>query len=63
VIGLAAAELADVTSTARACALLGKPRASHYRAQQPPAAPAQRPPRASPPNALSVAEQDQVMRR
>ncbi len=61
VIAQAVSGLADVTSTARACALLGRPRASHYRAQQPPAAPAQRPPRASPPNALSVAEQDQVI--
>lgn len=32
VITPAVAELAELTSTAKACALLGKPRASHYRA-------------------------------
>ena len=50
------------TSTARACALLGKPRGSHYRDRQPvPVIPAQRPPRAAPPNALRVAEQDRII--
>ncbi len=60
-IAPAVAELAEKTSTARACALLGKPRASHYRAQQPPVALAQRPPRPAPANALSAAEQDTVI--
>ena len=41
--------LAEQTSTAKACALLGKPRGSHYRDRQPvPLVPAQRAPRASP---------------
>jgi putative transposase len=54
--------LAEQTSTARACALLGKPRASHYRDRRPvPLVPAQRAPRASPPNALSAAEQDEII--
>jgi len=62
VISPAVTELAAVTSIAKACALLGKPRASHYRAQQPPPpVPAQRQPRASPANALTVAEQDAVI--
>ena len=56
--------LAAQTSTAKACALLGKPRASHYRDRRPvPLVPAQRTPRASPPNALTVAEQDQVIQQ
>ncbi len=54
--------LAGLTSTAAACALLGKPRGSHYRDRQPvPLVPAQRAPRASPPNALTRAEQDAVI--
>ncbi len=54
--------LAGLTSTAVACALLGKPRASHYRDRKPvPLVPAQRAPRAAPPNALTVAEQDAVI--
>jgi putative transposase len=54
--------LAEQTSTARACALLGKPRGSHYRDRRPvPVVPAQRAPRASPPNALTPAEQDRVI--
>ena len=57
----AVAELAEHTSVAKACALLGKPRASHYRAQHPPVVPAQRQPRASPANALTTAEQDAVV--
>jgi putative transposase len=62
VISPAVAELAEVTSIARACALLGKPRASHYRAQQPPPeVPAQGTPRPAPANALTVAEQDAVI--
>ena len=54
--------LAGQTCTARACALLGKPRGSHYRDRQPvPLVPAQRTPRPSPPNALSAAEQDELI--
>ena len=53
--------LTGQTSTAKACALLGKPRGSHYRDRRPvPLVPAQRSPRASPPNALTVAEQDRI---
>ena len=55
--------LAGLTSTAKACALLGKPRDSHYRDRRPVAlVPAQRSPRPSPPNALTVAEQDEVIK-
>jgi putative transposase len=55
--------LAEQTSTATACALLGKPRGSHYRDRRPvPLVPAQRTPRASPPNALSPAEQDEIIK-
>ena len=54
--------LAELTSTAKACALLGKPRGSHYRDRAAvPLVPAQRSPRASPPNALTAAEQDEVI--
>jgi len=53
--------LAEHTSVAKACALLDKPRASHYRAKHPPVLPVQRQPRASPANALSSAEQDAVI--
>jgi putative transposase len=53
---------AELKSVARACALLRKPRASHYREQQPaPLVPTQRQPRPAPANALSVAEQDAVI--
>ena len=49
--------LAGQTSTAMACALLGKPRASHYRDRRPvPLVPAPRAPRGAPLNALSTAE-------
>lgn len=55
--------LAELTSTSKACDLLGKPRGSHYRDRRPlPLVPAQRAPRASPPNALSVAEQDEIIK-
>jgi len=54
-------ELAELTSTAQACQLLGRSRASHYRAQQPRVAPAQRAPRPMPPNALSDAERQQIL--
>ena len=54
--------LAAQTSTTRACKLLGLPRASHYRDRRPvPVVPAQRTPRAAPPNALSAAEQDRII--
>jgi putative transposase len=60
VIAPAVDELADLTSVKRACALLGRPRASHYRSQQPPV-PAQRTPRRAPPNALSKAERARII--
>ena len=64
-------ELAALTSLAMACALLGRSRASQYRAQAeavrraglpfgPEPAPV-RPPRPTPPNALSEAERDRVL--
>jgi len=54
--------LAEATSTARACELLGKPRGSHYRDRRAvPVVPAQRAPRPAPPNALSIAEQDAII--
>jgi putative transposase len=62
VINPAVLLLAEQTSTATACALLGKPRGSHYRDRRPvPLVPAQRAPRASPANALSPAEQDEII--
>ena len=61
-IAPAVLELAELTSTVRACALLGKPRGSHYRDRMPVlVVPAPRAPRPAPPNALSVAEQDEVI--
>jgi len=45
----------------KACALLGKPRCSHHRALQPPAATEGPRPHATPPIALSVPEQDAVI--
>jgi putative transposase len=62
VIAPAVAELAAYTSTARACALLGWSRATHYRAQKPRA---DRPARTrpTPPNALTDAEREQVLDR
>ena len=54
--------LAEQTSAAKACGLLGQSRASHYRGRRPvPVVPAQRAPRASPPNALTPAEQDRII--
>jgi putative transposase len=63
VTGPAVLELAGTLgSTVRACALLGRPRASHYRARTPkPAGPAQRAPRPAPSNALSGAEREQIL--
>jgi putative transposase len=60
VIDTAFVELAELTSTARACGLLGKSRATHYRHQQPkPDRP--RRPRAAPRNKLSAAERAAVL--
>ena len=59
-ISPAVTELAAVTGTARACALLGRPRASHYRARRPPAL-SPRQPRPAPPNALTDAERAAVL--
>lgn len=54
--------LAELTSTARACDLLGKPRASHYRDRAPvPVAPAPKAQRRAPGNALTPAERDEVL--
>ena len=53
-------ELAEQVGVKHACALLGRPRGSHYRAKKPPAhGPA--PKRPTPPNALTPAEQAQVL--
>jgi len=60
VIAPAVTELAEHTSTAKACALLGWSRATHYRARQP-ATPQPPVPRPTPPNALSAAEQATVL--
>ena len=65
------AELAVLTSIAMACALLGRSRASHYRAEKetlrragipsgPEPAP-ERAPRPAPPNALTDAERERVL--
>ena len=58
-IGLLAAQ----TNTSKACALLGKPRGSHYRDRQPATTVAALLPaaRASPPNALTTTEQDAII--
>ncbi|WP_449866970.1 hypothetical protein [Nocardioides rotundus] len=69
-IAPAVAPLAEVTDVVTACGLLGRSRASHYRAVKeaerraalpfgPEPAPAQTP-RPTPPNALSSAERDRV---
>jgi putative transposase len=53
-------ELAPLVHTKRACLLLGKPRATHYRRRRPrPSAPTR--PRPRPPNALSPTERQQVL--
>ena len=54
------AELVAHTSTARACALLGWSRASHYRARRP-AVQGPRRSRPAPPNALTAAEREAVL--
>jgi len=62
VINPAVAELAvELKSIARACGLLVKPRASHYRDKKPALVPAQRQPQPAPANALSVKEQDAII--
>ena len=53
-------ELTPLTSTAAACALLGKARATHYRARRPPAARGGGP-RPVPPNALTEPERAAVL--
>jgi len=60
VIEPAFTELAGLTSAKAACELLGKPRATHYRRQRPPA---MRPPapRPTPPNALREAERQGIL--
>ena len=59
-IDTAFADLAPLTSTAMACRLLGKPRATHYRRLKPPV-PRTPGPRPAPPNALSVEERDHIV--
>ena len=53
-------ELAKHTCTRRAAALLGRPRSSHYRRQQPPVLGPKRP-RPTPANALSEAERQHIL--
>ncbi|EYR61861.1 transposase [Actinotalea ferrariae CF5-4] len=60
-IAPAVADLAEHTSTARACALLGWSRATHYRAQAPARRTGPPAPRPAPPNALSEAERTEVL--
>ena len=55
-------KLAEHTGVKRACELLGRPRGSHYRAEKPPVyGPAPRPSRPRPSNALTPAEQAEVL--
>jgi putative transposase len=61
VIDAAFTELRPLAGTKRACVLLGKSRATHYRRCHPAPAPAAPAPRPTPPNALSVAERDRVL--
>jgi len=60
VIEPAFSELVALTSTARACALVGKTRATHYRHQRPPVQgpPAPRP---APPNKLTEGERQRIL--
>jgi putative transposase len=60
VINPAVDELAKHTNVKQACDLLGRPRGSHYRAQQP-RMHGPRPARPAPPNALTADEQAQVL--
>ena len=59
-IDAALAELEPVLGVKPACGLLGRSRARHYRALQPPMETVRRPP-ASPPNALTRTERGQVL--
>ena len=59
-IDVALAELEPVLGVQPACGLLGRSRATHYRALQPPSQRV-RQPRVSPPNALTAAEREQVL--
>ena len=59
-IDTAFTQLAEVTSTARACTLLGKARATHYRRQAPPRL-GPPPPRPAPPNRLTEAERQHIL--
>ena len=59
-IDAAYAELVAVTSTKRACGLLGKSRATHYRRKRP-MIPTPRSPRPAPANKLSAAERAGVL--
>ena len=59
-IDTAFVELAELTSTTRACGLLGKSRATHYRRQRPPTDRPQRP-RAAPRNKLTAEERAAVL--
>jgi putative transposase len=62
VIDDAFTELVPLTSTKRACVLLGKSRATHYRRANPKPVPVRPPtPRRRPPSALSDAEQAEVL--
>ena len=60
-IGAAFSDLVKVTSTKRACDLLGKPRATHYRGQRPPRL-GPPTPRPAPPNKLTEAERQHILR-
>src|SRR5690606_16547529 len=53
-------DLAEHVGVVAACALLGRARASHYRAKNPPPARPARP-RPAPPNKLTEAERAQVL--
>ncbi len=59
-IDAALIELEPVVGVKPACELLGRPRASRYRALRPPTVKI-RPPRAAPPNALSQTEREEVL--
>ncbi|MGL5811561.1 MAG: hypothetical protein ACRCYQ_16590 [Nocardioides sp.] len=61
VINAAVNGRAELTSTKQACEVLGRTRASHYRAKKPPVyGPALK--RPSPPNTLTEAERPQVLK-
>jgi len=60
VIDAVLVELDPVVGTKQACALVGRPRASHYRRLRPVVGKVQQP-RPAPPNALSLLERDAVL--